>query len=48
MGAMFGGGGRNERDRGNVFADLALMILAPIRRRPYSTRYFKVAGIYGR
>jgi len=28
--AMFGGGGRNERDRGNVFADLALMILAPI------------------
>jgi heat shock protein HtpX len=28
--AMFGGGGRDERDRGNLFADLALMILAPI------------------
>lgn len=27
--AMFGGG-RNERDRDNVFADLALMIIAPI------------------
>jgi heat shock protein HtpX len=29
--AMFGGGGRNERDRGsNIFSELALMILAPI------------------
>jgi heat shock protein HtpX len=28
--AMFGGGGRDSRDRDNVFADLALIIIAPI------------------
>lgn len=28
--AMFGGGGRDGRDRDNIFADLALMIIAPI------------------
>src|SRR4051812_7562587 len=29
-GAMFGGGGRNDRDGGNIFGLLAMMILAPI------------------